>query len=184
MTYNYDMTRATLAWIVAAAATLGACGDDGSSCQFGEFDEPRVESVAAEGEGVEVIASFQPSAGEELDDAFYVEHMVPLEHPDGLVVEVLADRRVSVTYPAEPYSTDVLFEIGGCRYGDRFEITMSLDFDADPDGAVAFEETASELGSCITVSPAGPRGSLWVGLLFAATGALGLSRVRRSTRRD
>ncbi len=99
---------------------------------------------------------------------------------NGLWIEVLPDRHVSVRFPAQPYDVEVPFTVLYCHYADSFAATMKLSFAAAPKASFATRNT--HRGACISISGRGSGDTEWLGYATVLS-LLGWTIMRRRARR-
>jgi acetylornithine/succinyldiaminopimelate/putrescine aminotransferase len=103
--------------------------------------------------------------------------------------------RLGAPFGAQLYDVTLDFTIAGCQYNDTYSVAMALDLPSDAgtggsggmtstdfstDGAtVEFTIDETNVGGCISISPAGVRGFQW-GLVLAGFGIVMWARRRRT----
>lgn len=156
--------------------SLTACPSSDSYCTPPAFESVEVDITRLEGENDRVVISWAPD--EELEDEFFLEHMVPRE-VEGVEIEVTGDRTIIMEFDGPATTETFTFELQGCDFGDRYEIDLTLDF--DPVFDATFVTRLTHLGSCNLISPAPSRG--WSTLATVAVfGLITLFLGRRSRR--
>lgn len=150
------MSRSKLFFASCLLAALTGCPGE-NYCTPPAFESVEVDITRSEGENDHVVITWGPD--DELEDAFFPEHMVPRE-VEGVEIEVTGERSIIMDFEGNATTETFVFDLQGCDYNDSYEIDLTLDFDPVTDAT--FVTRLTHLGSCSAISPATSRGwSSW-----------------------